>query len=74
MSPVPFPIDSFGKRIERISTDIGKRLMSAHPDGPVPPEVALPLISKCLFEESGFGVTDFGRSNLQERWVQLQSQ
>lgn len=70
MSPVPFPIGSFEKRIERISMDIGKRLMSVHPDSPAPPQVALPLISKCFFEESGFHITKFGRSNLQERLVQ----
>ncbi|GMH45123.1 hypothetical protein BSKO_13080 [Bryopsis sp. KO-2023] len=69
ISPVDFPVKSYMDRIDRLATNLGKRIKSALPDRLMPPEQALPLVEKCLFQEEKFKVPSFGKSNIPEGTV-----
>lgn len=64
MSPVPFPIDSFLKRIEKMTLQIDRQLLSTYSKRPLSPDVVLPFVEKWLFHENNIKIPSFGKSNL----------
>ncbi|CAD7704561.1 unnamed protein product [Ostreobium quekettii] len=69
LSSVPFPIQSFLARIERLASDVGARLKGQHGSTPVPVDITLPLMEKIFYAEQRFKVPPFLRSNIPDRSI-----